>query len=413
MIMKKKTTRQLSAASKRPAQVNRSSTQMPVARILNPHEEWLEYAARQTELEATMERAAETLHDWLTTYRRRRDYPNICGASVKLRTKFGHVVSPLEVVIAINVREKLSLEECKARRFKVLDRIGEFRVKVLEGEFTQIPKSNALFLRGRHTARNPLPFTAELVGGIPIANPLRHFAFGTLGLVYSAGVTQFGITCKHVIDSGYQVDQLSTEGSLPVSRTLGHVGAAVGSPTPNHTLDGRTESLDCALVKLSSGDGVLLPPTGGWIRGLTHQLDTEPSAGGTIPMYYSKRQILGRDKGAKIWKFGVGTGTITIGRLDTTNHATLDVGGIPHTKNFTVHPYHNRNGTFVVPGDSGSILAIEAMVDGRRAFIAIGVLFATLVSNMSVGLACNINHVIDALALPIPKRLLKTHWELA
>ncbi len=389
-----------------------SSAPLAVERILNPHEEWIEYRMRQKELKTKIDAASKTLEAWLATYHKRRDYANICGASVKLRTKFGHAVSPLEVVIAINVREKLSLEKCKSRRFKVLDHIGDFRVKVLEGHFTHIPGSNALYMRGSHGAQHQLPFSAALVGGIPIANPNNHFAFGTLGLIHSDGSTQFGLTCKHVVDSGFQVDQLGMVGSLPVGRGIGHVGRTLGSPSPNHTLNGRSESLDCAVVELVSGSGVVLPPTGSWIRGLTHQLDSEPAAGQTIPMYYSKRPILGRDKGAKIWKFGVGSGTITIGRLDTTNHATLDVGGIAYTKNFTVHPYHNRNGSFVVPGDSGSILAIEALVDGNPAFVAIGVLFATLASNMSVGLACNINHVMDALRLPIPKRLLRSNWEL-
>lgn len=382
-------------------------------RLLTPHQEWLEYQARQIELDASIEQASKALDEWLCSYHRRRDFDNICGASVKLRTKFGHVVSPLQVVIAINVREKLTLEECKQRRWKVLEQIGDFRVKVLEGQFMPIPQANALFLRGRTVKQNPPALTAELVGGIPIATPINHFAFGTLGLVYTAGANRFGITCKHVIDSSFQVDQLGLEGSLRVSRTLGHVAAAVGSPSPNHTLDGRTESLDCAMVEISSRSEVVLPPRGSWIRGLTHPLDAEPSASEVVPLYYSKRQILGRDKGARIWKFGMGTGTIAIGRLDTTNHATLDVGGVPYTKNFTVHAYHNRNGTFVLPGDSGSVLAIEARVDGGRAFVAIGVLFATLAGNMSVGLACNINHVIDALNLPIPRRLRKSEWEVA
>ena len=89
-----------------------------IERILAPWEVDIEYQARKEELDKVIEKAQRVLDRWWKKLKKTADYQKhlLKGASVRFRTKFGQVVSPLRVVIAINVAMKLGEDQLKRRK---------------------------------------------------------------------------------------------------------------------------------------------------------------------------------------------------------------------------------------------------------------------------------------------------------
>ena len=127
-------------------------------------------------------------------------------------------------------------------------------------------------------------------------------------------------------------------------------------------------------------------------------------------------------RGFTIWKFGSTSGLIEKGAFRDFDNLEFQVGSKVFTNNFTV-THEDGNQTFVLPGDSGSILALEAQVKNssgvlEKAFVAIGVLFASIKGSSFTGIACNMAHVLSALdsVLPtnsrIPKERRVSLWKL-
>lgn len=389
-----------------------------IERLLTPEEVWQEYEARKEELDLRVAEAEKALERWMPKLRKTKQYKRgqITGACTRFRTKFGHVVSPLQVVIAINVERKLPLEDLKAEGIAPIQPSFEgIPIKILEGEFELLPTPQANLLRGTRVPQAVLPLTEEITGGVPIAPPSDRIDFGTLGAIVSDSAGTFhGLTCQHVVQAEARTDQI---GPWETYRDLGKVQQRIGPPQQNHQFNGIIESLDCAKIRVeqfATGQSIVFPPLNEtWIRGLSHGVNETPSSATVTPIYYATRRMTLIDGIFPLVKFGNGSGHLTRGRIDSVEHLEVRVNGQPFTKNFTVQAAPNRNSAFAKPGDSGSIVALEAKIDGKDVYVAVGILFAAL-ENSSVGLACNMSHVIDALNLDaiIPATRLTNQWSL-
>ncbi len=385
-----------------------------VERLLTEDEVAAEYLARQEELDAQFEKASAVLKRWAPKLRKTAEFKNhhITGMCLRFRSKFSHTVSPLRVVIAVNVATKFSPRDLDFLHIPMLPRtVDGIPVKVLEGCFCLLP-GEAVELRGLFTKpKNPILFTAELVGGIPIA-PLNHpEAFGTLGVVLADSAGDWlGITCQHVANGiGSIVEQLGPDNAAgSTSRRIGTVVRAVKA-VHKHSVDQDRETVDCASVTLDQTAGVVLPQgSNGWIRGINQ---TPP-----IPLFYSMTRMEAVHKSYTVWKFGSATGEAVQGTILDTNSLQFDIGNVRFENNFSIEfdrfatPAMFSPSEFLIPGDSGSIVALEVQVNGNRAFVAVGVLFARLSTNPNIGFACNMRHVIDALKIDIPTDRLITSW---
>ena len=386
-----------------------------VERLLTEDEVTAEYLARQEELDAQFEKASAVLKKWAPKLRKTAEFKkhHITGMCLRFRSKFSHTVSPLRVVIAVNVATKFSPCDLEILKIPMLPpSIDGIPVKVLEGTFDLLP-AKAVQLRGLfNKPKDPIPFTDELVGGIPIAPPNHPEAFGTLGVVLSDSAGDWlGITCEHVAKRfGSDVEQLGPDNAAgPTSRRIGTVARAVNKAF-NHSVDGDKETIDCASITLDQLPGVTLPQLGGRIRGVNHSPPVE--------LYYSNTRMESLHKSYKVWKFGSATGEAVKGIIKDTSSLQFDIGNVRYENNFSVVfdrfaiPRMFSTSEFLIPGDSGSIVALEANVNGNRAFVAVGVLFAQLSTNPNIGFACNMRHVIDALKLKIPNGKLISSWAI-
>lgn len=389
-----------------------------VERLLTGHEVALEYKARQPELDAQFARARKVLKKWAPKLRKMPEYNDvpITGLSVRYRSKFGHPVSPLQMVIAINVGRKYSQSEMDRLGIKdqqlpsVMDGVP---VKILEGSFELLSPQSAVLAASTSTKpNNPLGFGDALVGGAPIARPGHADDFGTLGVVQSVvGGTWEGLTANHVVTGNAVVEQVGpVAAGVSTTRPIGNVIRAKNS---NHSHNGVTETLDCASLQLVQPfAGIppsVFPPAGdGWIR----EVNAPNGALAGVPLFYSTRRVRQSDSAFKLWKFGAAMGQVIYGRVLDTDVPEFQIGSQRYRNNFTVENFSDSNNDFLLPGDSGSLLVAEALVNGNRAIVAIGILFARISNGLRVGLACNVSHVLDAITPTIPGERLIDLWDL-
>jgi predicted flap endonuclease-1-like 5' DNA nuclease len=213
-----------------------------IERLLEPAEVAEEQAARHDELEAEFTKAKKAIRKFLKEPQIKKAIKaaQITGVSARFRTKFGHVVSPLQVVIGVNVSKKLcplGLARCGLKPIAPI--YDGIRVKVVEGTFEQIT-SKAFFARGNLTPKAPLPFTEEIAGGVPIAPPNDLDDFGTLALVMditeNASSVYIGLTCDHVVGNQFNVHQL---GQQNTDRDIGDIRATITPPNRNNKVKDR------------------------------------------------------------------------------------------------------------------------------------------------------------------------------
>ncbi|MDA1231737.1 MAG: hypothetical protein O2856_13265, partial [Planctomycetota bacterium] len=397
-----------------------------IERLLTPGEVAAEYAVRQAELDEQFEVARKALKRWLPTLKRTPMYKNgdITGACVRYRTRFGRPVSPLQVVIGVNVLTKLRPEDVPAGQMlpRCIDKVpksaGTVPVKVVEGNFQLIAKK-ASFLRSSGTSPgNALPLTEPVVGGAAICPPGNPQAFGTVGVLFSSdGTSYFGLTCQHVVrKESNLVDQRGPDlNGNPVTRLLASVKLEKFRHW-KHSKTGRMETIDSGLIEVDTATPVVppvaAPPSGEyWIRGITHNMNQPPQSATAIPLYFSSIPVRNAFVAFDMYKLGAGRGELVIGKLRDSDTAFFNVGQVRFENNFTVE-HRDANQRFVTPGDSGSIIAIRAKVDNRLAFVAVGILFATLEVNGFVGLACNMSQVLDALKPAVEESRIIAIWDL-
>jgi hypothetical protein len=379
-----------------------------VERILTTAEEWSEYELRKTELDAARKRAEEVLANWLPELQRHPDYESrhIAAVSVGYRRKFGHVVSPLQINIIVNVERKIDLADLSEQgRMIIPTSIQGVPVKVLEGSYRLLSAgavrdvATGVFTAssGITIPNNPLPFSVPLIGGVPIAPVLHPERFGTLGIVIDETPTSvIGITNFHVVRSG-DVVQLGPDfpGGANPTRGVGTVGTRVKFGGPTGGLFG---SVDCAAISLSES---FTPHA---IRGITHDAGGTIPTSPAIPLYYltGNSFVDSTHSTRPIWKFGGSSGILMKGRILNLNAGVIQIPGSPTNfiNNFSVQ--HMDGNQFVPDGDSGSILAMRTPIKGKDAFVVVGLIYGALKSTDTVGLACHFSDVVKALNLQIP-----------
>ena len=248
-----------------------------IERLISPKEVAAEYFARSEELDSDFAEARKVLAKWWPQLKKSKDFKkgHLTGASVRFRTKFGQVVSPLQVVIGINVADKVQQGDFK--QFGITTKLPPTKngvpVKVVEGSFELMAPVPASVLRGStFSPLNPLKFSDALVGGAPIFPGSSVDEYGTLGVVVSATDGYVALTCEHVVGSTSQVSQRGPV--VSGNPTVRPIGRVLGTFLNDHALNGRTETLDCAAVKLEqplTGGPITLPPPPpvSWIRGVS------------------------------------------------------------------------------------------------------------------------------------------------
>ncbi len=368
-------------------------------RLITPVEVGQEYVARKKQLDAEFAKARKTLKKYRSQLESRKDFldGSITGVSVRFRTKFGQVVSPLQVAIVINVNRKRSPADLKKLGYQNFSEIDGVPVKVVEGSFSLLSES-ASFLRGLAQPMTPISLADSIVGGAAIAPPSNPSAFGTLGLVAISETKQpFGISCQHVVSNS--VDQLDSDGR---TRAIGSVKAS-RPPDKDFKRGTVTESLDCALFEFLRNPNVPLkfPDRGNWVHGFSGKI------------YLAGRRVNSSELDKPILKLGVGSGELMEGRIEALDR-DVHINGVPYFNNYSVVLAEDSGRTFAVPGDSGSVLLVKALVDSRPAFVVIGILFARLDGDVAVkvGIACNMSYVLHALKLEreIPGLAIAKKW---
>ena len=374
------------ATSYVPGKASEPGMPFRLERLITPVEVGLEYAARRKELDADFEKARRVLEKYRPKLEKRKDFVDghITGTSVRFRTKFGQVVSPLQVAIVINVDRKRSLDDLKKRGYEKFDELDGVPVKVVEGSFSLISES-ASFLRGLASPITPVSFSDPIVGGAAISPPGNPSAFGTLGLVaVSDNNQQFGISCQHVVSNS--VDQIAANGK---SRSVGAIKTS-RPPDKDFKKGTITESLDCSLIAFVKNPSVPIkfPGGGNWVHGFSSDI------------YLAARRVNSSELDRPIFKFGVGSGELVEGRIEALDR-DININGVPYFNNYSVVLAEDSGRTFAVPGDSGSVLLVDAVVNSKPAMVVIGILFARLNGDnaVKVGIACNMSFVLHALKL--------------
>lgn len=358
-----------------------------VERLLEPDEVRLEYSLRRDELMEKFWRAENALREWKSELYEKKIWKenHITGCYVTYRRRFGHIVSPLQVVIAINVSTKYREDELEELEMEVLPRsIDGVPVKILEGKFKQSVSPT-----------NPLPFSEALIGGAPVAPTGNPGAFGTLGIVVKEQSGDLkAITNEHIASTGTDVDQLGPSGTAQAIGTV-----SVSRPVPG----ARQSTVDCAAIPVVESPTSQI--TADSVRNLTHTLNPPLSSRG-IDLYYAGRALNVDDTQLKVVKFGAASGRTLEGMIQ--GHATSDevfVNGVLY-KN--IIRFEGGN-SFQIPGDSGAVALIKTKVNNKRAFVVAGLFFAEIDSN-TVGIACHFVDVVLALGLTISPNEIVSNW---
>lgn len=384
-----------------------------IERILSDQEADQEYLARKDELDTEIAKAQWVIRRMMeTTKSNTKDSKNktdtsakihtmirdgeVTGISTKFRTKFGHAVSPLSVVIAVNVKRKLPKDQLDEQN--ILPReIDGVPVKVLEGSFHLLTAQNGYFLRGAKIPERPLPFDVAVLGGVPIAPLNSPTDFGTLGVLSKNANNTVGLTCQHVVN-GDTGDVLLQLGPNIGVRDAFVVETVVKSSDRNINFGGVVESVDCAYVKVKpDGTAIVLPRDGVWIQEICAPDTT------VVPIVFGNRDLFSTDASLPLWKFGNGSGEKIKGKIGWPRIDRIFISSREYQNNFAVSRYDDSGRPFAFPGDSGSVLVVEAKaeIDGgpeKDCFVAIGILFAAL-SDSTKGVACTMVRVLKGLGL--------------
>lgn len=387
-----------------------------IERMLTPEEAALEQRLRGDEIKDRMVNAQKVLDKWVPQLKKHPQFKSghITGWSVGYRRRFGQIVSPLQVVILLNVRCKMKADQIAQRDLADLsDPRDGVAVKILEGEFHYIPASaEATFARvsGGVSPENPLPLNTPLVGGIPVGPSGNQQDFGTLGvlLTLSNGDT-VGLTNQHVLDAATDVWQLGPGFPPPTTTNMRPAGVVLGTPqigNPNGDLVG---DVDCAA--LSPPDELTSKLLKNSIRGLTHAESDLSDTG--LPLFFADRRLELIDTVFPVVKFGGRSGVVREGRILGNANASVVVPTRNGNQLFenVMLVQHNENTSFVRGGDSGSALVLKAVVSGKPALIVGGLFFGRV--SESVGVACHFSDVRHALNLKVKSTLLKKEWNLS
>ena len=384
-----------------------------IERLLTPQEVSLEYQLRREELDKGFKQARTALRKWLPSLRKQPQFKrgHITGWSVTFRRSFGHVVSPLQVAIAINVATKFAVDDLEHMKCTALPKsVFGIPIKVLEGSFVFLASAlqGVITRASGVTPHDPLPLTAPLIGGVPVAPDSDPTDFGTLGIVVEETTGEVvGVTNFHVIDSGAAAVKLGPTFSPGSPGGTAPVGKA---STTRRVLGGKSGlslagSVDCAAIILEAS--IAAAALKNAVRELTHLKHTLDPA--NIPLFYANRPVSNDDTDLPVWKFGARSGIKLKGRIQINAGADVKING-KLFRNIIVVQHDAGNNTFVPAGDSGSVMVLQTKVKNRPAFVVAGIFFAQIEGNDSKGIACHFSDVKQALDLRIKTSLLADDW---
>ncbi len=381
----------------------------PLLRIIKDDEILLEKQAREEELawqykraEKAYEKLSKDLNKQWNQKKKKKgkpskrdvvDYGDVTGIEISFRTKFGHVVSPLQYVLIVNVSRKIDNSKLSDRNITPLpSAIDGVPVKVLEGSFEQANQVSEGRLASGIGPKDPPDPDQPIKGGQPVAEIGNADKFGTLGVVIGTkeGVN-FGISNKHVTSN--QTIRLTSTGDQ-------HIGEVIKAVEKESADD---HFVDASYFSLQIQDELESLPY--QIKGVND--DT------TVDLLIADRVATDTELGFPVYKYGAKTGALLKGRLASVK-AQVNVGG--KLREGVMKAEKSAN-TFLMGGDSGSLLLVKARVKNQLIWLVIGIVFAQKIingiPNDRIAYICHIKDVIDELGLKsqIPsKRLVKT-WE--
>ncbi|QDT92339.1 hypothetical protein [Gimesia algae] len=394
----------------------------PLLRIVEGDEVLQEKEARREELKAQYKKAElayELLNKELKLQKARRknnkgksftkqekDYGDVTGMEIGLRTKYGLLVSPLQYVITVNVSQKKSNDELKQRKIAPLPpAINGTPIKVLEGKFEKVKAADRAILA---TGSNPgyIPDSGDDVfGGQPIAGKFHPNEFGTLGFVIGGdGEHHLGLSNDHVLKS-LRIIRVTSTGP----KEIGKVGDQVAE---HQTTDGERRFVDAGYIELNLPDDISSIPF--VIKDLIE--DTS-----SLKFYVADEIVDDSDLDYPVYKFGARTGSLKEGKLASVK-AQVDIeeleddflGGIDETKEGIIK-IKNEFVSINAAGDSGAAVVMKPIINGKRAWLVIGLIFAQLVDNDRVAYACHISEALKLLKIrdKIPDHMLlsRSQWK--
>ena len=388
-------------------------------RIVSLQEIRAEHKARHAELAEQRKRAHAVLKKLRRTLTAKRcKYGKVSGYSVTLRSKLGHVVSPLQYVIEIHVPRKFTDRVMQAR-----DDI-QWIPKEIQGVPIKVSESKATFLGGtcfrdgdalvpydpennEQHRRHPqleTSCTDRVLGGLPIFS-ISHEHWGTLGLRLPTkpDVSLIGITNAHVSPENKRVVQPALEDSL----TVDEIGEVKSGDSKFKIEPDGVFKIDAALISLSGPRRVEVAVEG---------FDADSFFGLSNPDYFfAGRRLKLEDENIYVYKRGAKIKEPVRGKLRDANFEEIviedEFTGITRKFHDPIRVTASRD--FIDKGDSGSAMLIpiaHPTDEHRTALLVAGIFFAKTSNHQ--GFACHFADIVTAFDLTAkldPPKLI-THW---
>lgn len=310
-------------------------------------------------------------------------YGDVTGFGVELKTKGGLEVLPLKYVMHVCVRFKLSEDDLKKKRVKLLPKeVDGVEIKVTELNPYHPSNGNV------GNVGNESVVTNVVKGGMPISEanqlPSGNFNEGTYGIrIPCSNGTAIGIANQHFARKGKVMIQ------PPVAdwEDFHRIGVVKDSKYK------RKPGVDAAIVELEN--------TLRDFRFGVHGFEDDSKF-----VFAAKPLKTSRDVGAIAYKFGAKTATKLAGKIKSVDF-NIDVGRRQFREIIRVRSPRS----FIEDGDSGSVLVLDiSKVGSPKLFLVAGLFFAGSKTSEKYGYACHFSEVINVLKLKIPQEKTRTDW---
>ncbi|QDU45231.1 hypothetical protein Mal52_37220 [Symmachiella dynata] len=307
----------------------------------------------------------------------------VVGVNVAYRTKLGHIVSPLQIVIVVDVVLKQPIAALEAKkRFVFPQQVGDIPVKVREIRYI---KSDGILSSSAATGNRIQDPATTIIGGIQIAPVDAPNSWGTLGICVPheespGNISLVGISNKHVVRATNKKVQ-NPAGSQSADKTFGRVRKS--------TL---TELADAASIKnIGAGNNRQFE------KGIA---DFNPPG---VHLLFLEDTILKTLAFDRVIKFGAAT-TKRDGQI-TNRRKAIRVPDLLRTRRFVnVIEVKGLEGHEVTDGgDSGGV--ILGQPKDENVWVVIGLIFAMSTDRKSA-YAFPFGRVISKLNLNIPSNAL-------
>lgn len=326
-----------------------------------PEQAAAERQARSAELDAQRDRAYAVLYQVENTWRKQISNAQQVVFNVAYRTKLGHVVAPLQYVIQIDVSYKLGTES--------LRRSGHF---IFPPEIHGVPtKVRQIVVHSNPGPSNAVAFSGSTQGGMAISSSANPSSHGTLGMCLTLNDgSQVGITNSHVVGS----DQLR-----PQVFPQGNSGAVIGEAAIsfiNAVFDGALIVRNQSQQYQEGIMGLDYPPS-------SYRFLANLDLWGNLALEH-----------LRVVKYGAGSFK-TCGSISNScmRQIVKDLGEFD-----SVIEVSNLDKSFILGGDSGSVLVCEYSQGNETFPLVVGLNFAGT-ENGRLGYAIPFGRVLEQLGL--------------